>query len=78
MDTTLGELRRATADLPDSTPIVAADPGRVFSVGEPIVWGGKVYLPVLEPNGALPNRVGMLMRLADEELGLHAPEEDQP
>ena len=76
-DTTVGDLRRAIAELPDSTLVHAADPERVHFVGPPIVWGGALYLPVLAPSGAVPNRVGMLMRLADEELGLRLHVEDE-
>lgn len=76
-DLTLGDLRRATAKLPDSTPVLGADPESVRPVGEPIVWEGALYLPVLAPSGAVSNRVGMLMRLADEELGLRLHVEDE-
>lgn len=76
---TLGELRRATAALPDATPVHLADPETLRALGEPIVWEGALYLPVLAPSGVLPNRIGMLMRLADEELGMHPhSESEQP
>ncbi len=64
---TLGDLRRATAELPDSTPVHLADAETLRALGEPIVWEGAVYLPVLEPSHPLPSRVAVWMRWADED-----------
>jgi hypothetical protein len=72
--TTWGDLRRATAELPDSAPVHLADADALRALGEPLVWKGSVYLPILEATEPTPSPVGVQMRWADEDRGLHVPE----
>jgi len=77
LDLILGDLRRATADLPDSAPVHLADPETLRALGEPVVWEGALYLPILEPTTPTPSPIGIQMRWADEALGwrLHTEED---
>ena len=74
---TLGDLRRSIAELPDSARVHLADPETLRALGEPVVWEGALYLPILEPTAPTPSRVGIQMRWADEALGwrLHTEED---
>jgi hypothetical protein len=81
---TVGSLIEALDDLPHDTPLRLAA-GRnwpsEYTIGDPVVVAANgviaVYLPEQHQIGYLPSQAAVALRWADEDRGMHYPEEER-
>jgi hypothetical protein len=81
---TVGALIDALDGLPHDTPLRLAT-GRnwpfEYTIGEPVIVATDglvaVYLPEQHQVGYLPYRAAVALRWADEDRGMHHPEEEE-